>query len=118
MLVQVANAHKKKKPAASKDSPNGSKPSAGGGTTIATAEAPRPAAVVFTLGSSRIEVDPRKFYEAHILYLDLKEKLGFKEDFSSFLLEATGLVWKVMAPAPQPDGKDAFKGKKLEVIIE
>ena len=86
------------------------------GGTFVTITAPRPASVVFTLaGDHKIEVDPQKFYECYLLYLDMKQKLNMEDDFSTALLDSIGMAWRFLCSHPVIEGEavrlDEIKSK-------
>ncbi len=74
-------------------------------TTIATAVAPKPAAIVFMLGKLEIPMDPQDLYEAYILYQDIKSRVGLKDGFSSALKDAMGVSWRLLVARPSIEAK-------------
>jgi len=77
-----------------------SSPSPQTSTKMADVVAPRAGAVVFTMGSLKIEVDPMELYESYALYADIKQKCGITDAFSTVLLDAMSMAWKLMVPRP------------------
>ena len=66
------------------------------GGSIATLAAPRPAAVVFALGQTKIEVDPEPFYEAYQIYQDLRvRKVIEKDGFGQAIKDAMTIAWRL-----------------------
>jgi len=71
------------------------------GGVVATAVAPKPGAVVFTLGGLSIEVDPRLLFESYLLYEDLVRRgLLTNSHFTDAIYDAMGYVWKIMVNKP------------------
>ena len=90
-------------PPPTSDKKDGSQP----GGAVVTITAPRPASVVFSLGPQKIEVDPQKFYECYLLYLDMKQKLDLQDgqdDFSTVLLDSIGMAWRFLCSHPVIEG--------------
>jgi len=83
------------------------------GGVIATVEAKKPAPIVFRLGEAEISLEPQKLYESYQLYLDINAKTGIEQDFSTCIVQAVGLLWRLLALVP---AEATVKTK--EVVVE
>lgn len=78
------------------DGPGGLAPVSPGGDLVTLAST-KPAAVVFSLGQTRIEVDPQDFYEAYILYSDLKARgIIVADGFGAVIKDSLMLAWRML----------------------
>lgn len=74
-----------------------------GGGQLVTVAARRPAPIVFRVGDQNIDLNPQSLYEAYILYLDLKTRLGLTDDFATVIKDAVGLAWRHLIAKPKVD---------------
>ena len=71
------------------------------GGQIVTVTQGKPAAVVFSLGAEKIELEPQALYESYLLYLDLKARLDLKDGFTATLRDALAFTWRLFVSRPQ-----------------
>lgn len=81
------------------------------GGQFATITEGKPAAVIFALGQTKIDVDPQAFYESYLLYLDLQRRLDLKDGFASAIRDALGFMWRLVATQPQ------IRNDQVEILI-
>lgn len=71
------------------------------GGELATITQPKPAAIQFSFGQQKIDLDPMIFTKSYLLYLDMQARLGLTDSFSAAIYDSISFMWRLLTTRPQ-----------------